>query len=179
MNPQESGAVAEVHRLIVEAAVGARTLTDDELQRVLEHVAQAGFDPDAQERVRGRLAGRAWRGRTLRGRDTLPPSELKYVWHVVERGEWPDGTTMTAYVESIKAVVLDPTSRIFVGQYERTWQLSIARESGELRGPRGSDWVLVEYRLETGHWVTALQPRDSLEAELHSPKRSVIRWLRD
>jgi hypothetical protein len=169
---------SDVDRVILEAATGARWLTADELRWVLERVAQTGFDPAALERVRGRLDGVVWQGRTLRGSDRLPPAEVKYAWHVVRQQEWPAGTGLIDYVESIRRVILDPTSGVFVGRYQRAWQLSMVRDSGDLRGPGGGDWILIEYRVDTGHWVTAYQPRVSLERALANPAREDVRWLR-
>ena len=168
----------EIDRLILDAATGRRRLTDDELQRVLEQVARVGFDPNARERVRGRLAGQVWRSQVLRGSDLLPPAEVKYVWHVLKRREWPDGTTLEDYVERIRQVILDLTSQIFTSRYQVAWQLSVVRDSGQLRGPNGTDWILIEYRVETGHWVTAYQPHKTLEDELRNPKRDNLQWLR-
>jgi hypothetical protein len=68
-----------IHQLIEAAARGERDPREDELQQIREHVAQAGFDPVARERVRGRLAGLIWQGRTLRGTDRLPPAEVHYL----------------------------------------------------------------------------------------------------
>lgn len=171
------GDLSEADRLILEAATGARQLTPDDFRHVLEHVARAGFDPNAREEVRGRLAGVVWRGVTLRGKDRLAPVEVKYVWHVLTRQEWPPGTTLAGYVDSIRKVILDDASGVFVCRYEGVWQLSVARHSADLRGPGGSDWILVEYRVATGHWVTAFQPVVALEDELRSAKRDSIRWL--
>jgi hypothetical protein len=168
---------AEAGRLILEAATGARQLSADELQQVSEHVAQAGFDPDARETVRGRLAGLAWKGRTLTGSDRLSPLEVHYLWHVVQLQEWPAGTTLEAYAESIRRVVLDPTSGVFIHRFYGAWQVGIIRESRDLRGPRGREWTLVQYRVSLGHWVTAFQPRAGL-AELSKPQWSDLRWLR-
>lgn len=108
--------LSEADELILEAATGARELAQAKLQMVLEYVAQAGFDPAALERVRGRLA-------------------------------------------------------------RTNWSLTIVRESRELRGPRGHEWVLVQYRVNWGHWVTAYQPLLGL-AELRNPNWSDVRWLR-
>ena len=167
----------EIDALIVDVATGARRATEAELQRIVEHVAQAGFDPHARERVRGRLAGAVWRGQVLRGRDQLPPAELKYLWHVVSRREWPPGTSMEDYLASIRQVILDPASGVLTSRYEGLWQLGVVRRSGDLRGPRGFEWILVEYRVATGHWVTAFQPEQGL-GELRSPRRDELRWLR-
>jgi hypothetical protein len=171
------GHLSDADRLILAAGTGLRELTPDELEHVLRHVARAGFDPGAREEVRGRLAGVVWRGRTLRGKDMLPPAEVKYVWHVLTRREWPDGTSFDDYVDSIRQVVLDPASGAFVNRYLGAWGLGIVRVSRELRGPEGHDWLLVQYRVERHHWTTAFQLEDGLE-ELRKPQWSDIRWLR-
>jgi hypothetical protein len=166
-----------VHRLIVEVASGARRLTAAEMDRVLRRVAAAGFDPHARETARGMLAGIEWRGRTLRGADRLPPMERHYLRHVLRVPEWPIGTTPDEYVASIQAVILDGTSGVYTSLYRDAPQLGVIRRSGALRGPEGTDWVLVEYRLETGHWTTAYQPLRGL-LDLKGPERGALRWLR-
>lgn len=163
-------------QLIVEAATGARSLTSDELQWVLEHVAQAGFDPTAQEIVRGELAGILWRGRVLKGRDRLLPAERHYVKHVLRRREWPTGTALVEYLESSRAVILDPRSSIFTSRYQGELQLGVVGLSARWRGPRGGRWILVEYRPRTGRWTTAYQLKRL--RELKSPGRTGLRWLR-
>jgi hypothetical protein len=167
----------EVHALIVEAASGARRLTGDELSRVLRWVADAGFDSTARETARGLLAGMAWRGRVLAGTDRLPPAERHFIRHVVQVQEWPVGTTLDDYVQSIRDIVLDDASGVFTSIYRGAPQLGVIRRAGSLRGPDGTDWVLVEYRLATGHWVTAYQPSLGLR-ELAMPQRGGLRWLR-
>lgn len=171
--------MAETDRLILEAAAGVRVLAEDELQHILAYVVQAGFDPATRERVRGRLAGVVWRAHVLRGHDRLPPVETHYLWHVVGREEWPAGTTIVQYVESIGRAILDPMSGVFTSQYQGAWQLGIAGGTSGIRGPRGGDWLLVEYRIAMGHWVTAYQPKDDVRTALmRNPRRSDVRWLR-
>src|SRR5215217_1943259 len=98
--------------------------------------------PHARETVRGRLAGVVWQGRVLRGSDRLPPEELKYLWHAVVNGEWPVRTTQAEYVASLRSVILDPATAIFVGLRQGTLQGSFVRRSRPLQGPRGKHWPL-------------------------------------
>lgn len=168
---------SEADRLILGAVSGGRALSDSELERVLEHVARAGFDPNARERVRGRLAGFNWQGRVLAGADLLSPAEKHYVWHVLHNQEWPQGTSLQEYLDSIRQVILDPTSGVFTSEYQGAAQLGVVRESRELRGPAAFAWVLVEYRVDRGHWMTAFQPSVGLPA-LQGPNRSDLRWWR-
>jgi hypothetical protein len=163
--------------LIREAATGARRLTPDELRRVLGHIAQAGFDPNGQERARGRLAGIPWQGRIIEGSDALPPADAHYLRHVIVKQEWPDGTTLAGYIASIREVILDPRSGVLTCRYQGALQITVVRQSGTLRGLLGFEWILVDYRVATDHWMTAFQPEEGLQ-ELRSPRREDMRWLR-
>jgi hypothetical protein len=168
----------EVDAAIVDAIRLRLVPAEGTLWAILSHVAQVGFDPTARERARGELAGIAWQGRVLRGADQIPPLERHYVKHVLMRREWPPGTSLADYVESLRAVILDPTSGVFACSYQGEAQLAVIRETGTLRGPNGLDWVLVEYRVATGHWVTAYQPEGGIQ-DLGSPRRTDLLWLRE
>ncbi len=163
--------------LITMAATGARRLAPDELRRVLEHVAQAGFDPNAREKARGRLAGVMWQGNVLKANDLLNPLEVHYLRHVLTRREWPTGTTMEAYAESIRDTILSPYCGVAASLFQGVRQLTVVSHSGPWRGPNGFDWILIDYRAGTGHWMTAFQPREGLAA-LDDPKRRGVRWIR-
>lgn len=54
-------------------------------------------------------------------------------------------------------------------------QVGIVGPSGAWRDPGGQAWILVEYRVGLGHWVTALQIDIQ---DLASPRRSDLRWLK-
>ena len=107
----------------------------------------------------------------------MPPDVRHWLLHVVVRREWPDGTTLAAYVESLRAVILDPDSGIFINWYARDLSLGFIRESREFRGPDGYDWVLVQYRVSIGHWTTGYQPRDGL-GDMSGSDWGRIAWLR-
>ena len=112
----------------------------------------------------------------MRTGDRLPPAEIHYLRHVVIQDEWPAGATLAGYVASIRAVIADPASGVLVSRFQGVWQLTVVRESRELRGPRGRDWVMVDYRLRTGHWTTAYQLRGGLP-QLEQSEREDRRWL--
>jgi hypothetical protein len=123
----------------------------------------AGFDPHAWVPARRRLAGLVWQGRVLTATDQLNPAEEHFLYHVVKLQEWPPGTSLSAYLASIRRVILDPTSGVFTNQYFGQPSLAVVRESRGLRGSGGYEWVLVQYRVGYGRWVTAHQ----LAAGLH------------
>jgi len=163
--------------LILQAAEGRRRLTPAELQRVVEHVAQMGFNLQATETARSDLTGLRWQGQVLKASDPLRPDHRHFLKHVVVDQEWPVSTNLQGYVDSIRAVILDPSAGVFTNQYLGASSLGIVRESRALRGPGGRDWVLVQYRLGWGHWVTAYQPDKGLD-ELLEPQWGDVRWLR-
>ena len=164
-------------RLILQVATGTRGLRRGELERVLEHVARAGFNLQATETARSDLAGLVWQGRVIKATDRLRPDHRHFLKHVVIDQEWPAGTSLQAYVDSVSRVIRDPTSGVFANRYLGAWSLGIIRESRDLRGPGGHDWVLVQYRLGWGHWVTAFQPDMGLD-EVLKPRWDDVRWLR-
>lgn len=174
MSENQGRPLSAIDRLILEAATGARRLPRSELLQVRAQVARAGFAPGAQARAGGALAGILWQGRPLTGSDRLTPAEVHYLRHVVLKREWPNGTTLQDYLHGIAEVVLDPTSGVLTSRYYGAWQLTF--DSGRLRGPEGYEWVLVDYRVELGHWVTPFQPGQGL-LELRSPQREEVRWL--
>lgn len=162
--------------LIKELAATGRIPTDSETEQLRTYIAQAGFDPQARERARGLLSGLDWQGRVLVGRDVLPPTDVHYLRHVVLKKEWPAGTTPTDFIDSLWQVVRSDSSGIFLSHYQSALQVGCIGHSGDNRGPGGFDWILVEYRVDTGFWVTGFQ----LEwASLISPQRTNVRWLRN
>ncbi len=166
----------DVVRLILEAAIGVRRLTEEDIRQIVEHVARVGFDPARNIRAVG-FAGMMWQGHTLHGTDLITNAERHYLRHVIKVQEWPFGTTLEDYISSIQAVIRDETSGLFTSRYRDRWQLGIVRSSRGLQGPSGAEWVLVEYRLDIGYWVTAFQLQEGL-AGLHIRQRENIRWLR-
>jgi hypothetical protein len=180
--PAASGEERAAHRLILAAATDpARRPTAEELARIARHIAGAGFDPNALERVRGNVVRTLrLRGEPMRPGDRLPPAEAHYLRHCVAQREWQSGTTLPGYPDSIARLLRDPASRFFVSRYQAAWQCGAIGPSRALRGPEGNAWILVDYRLITGHWVTAFQWGYGPEAvgdPVHDPRREEVRWL--
>ncbi len=117
--------------MVVEAATGSRGLSERELVRIAEYVAQAGFDPDQLIPARNRLRGLFWEGVPIHEGTLLPSDAHHYLLHVRRRREWPEGTTRREYQRSIRTVVTDPGSGILVSWFrDQGWQLAFVRESG-------------------------------------------------
>jgi hypothetical protein len=180
MTDQTTGRpLAEADRLILDAATGGRLLGPEELDRVVTHVAHAGFRPSFRYPVGGRLEGLVWQGRPLARSELVTVAEAHFLRRVVARQEWPIGTTLDHYLDSIRAVTRDPGSGLLVSRWhDRVWHLSIVRRSGVLRGPRGYDWLAVEYDVAAGYWATAFQVERGLAAYAADPRRREPLWLR-
>ncbi len=157
--------------------MGTRQLTPGELQGVLQHVAAAGFVPGVLGEVGRRGWGVVWQGNVLKPSDRLPAAEAHYIRHAAGVPEWPLGTSFQDYISSIRDVVLDSRSGALTSTYYGFPHLTVVRRSLDLRGPLGFAWLLVEYRVGLGHWVTAFQPRNLVDA-IRSEHRQDVRWLR-
>ncbi len=166
-----------VSDLIRVAGLGLRELSDDELRKIVEKVAKAGFNREHTSLVKPEMAGLVWKGKPLEVGERLPADEWHFVKHVLARQEWPEGTSLDEYLESLRAVIRNPESSIMVSRYQGIyWQIAFIAESGRWRGVGGSDFILVEYRDGYGFWITGFQPVD-LQKQLHV-HRSDIWWLR-
>ncbi len=167
----------DANDLIRAVSASDRPVTETELNRILDHVARAGFDEHAREAARGPLRGQMWQGQPVIGNTRLPPTVRHWLLHVQVKREWPLGTSLAGYVDSLRQVVLDPDSGVFVNTYSGEISLGIMRESRDLRGPDGYGWILVRYRVATGHWTTGFQPEAGLD-EVSKSDWGHVRWLR-
>jgi hypothetical protein len=169
--------LSAVDELILDLGLGARRATGRDLEMIRLHVAQAGFDPQATFPADRRVVGlRRANGQIIRLGDPLPTDELHYLRHVVNQQEWPLGTTFAQYEDSLRNLALRLRVGILVSEKPPFgWQLAIIGRSSTVRGPRGNEWLLVEYRVATGHWATGHQPRDGVQ---FANGRRQRRWLR-
>jgi hypothetical protein len=169
--------LSSVDQLILDLGLGARRATGRDLEAIRLHVAQAGFDRLAIFPADVRAAGLTRADSTIVQRgDLLPTAELHYLRHVVRQQEWPPGTTQAHYEDSLRNLALRLRVGILISVVPPFgWHVGIVGRTGALRGPRGFDWLLVEYRVSTGHWSTGFQPEQGLQfANLRRRRR----WLR-
>ncbi len=143
----------------------------------LADIAASGFDPAARVELPASLAGEPWRGRTLAAGEQAPVVEASYFEHVLLRGEWPDDTTLAAYLRSLRDVLLDAASGVFIARFNGADRIGAVRRSGAQRGGRGGDWIVVAYDPALRHWVAGWQPKDGLAA-IAGGDWSDVSWLR-
>lgn len=152
-------------------------LGESDLGRLVDHIATAGFDPVSRQYSDPRLVGLRWRSQMLTESVIMSSAEVHFLRHVVARREWPIGTSLERYERSIGELIGDPATGIFASLYRGGQQFGFIRRSRELLGPEGLDWVLVEYRVKSGYWITAFQLND-VPGHLAKPVRRNVRWLR-
>lgn len=165
--------------LILDIATTGRDPTDGEVRRIRADVAAAGFDPNATSRAGSLAHGLLWAGMVVQSYDRLNVTVAHYLRHAVAGQEWPRETTIAEYVSSLRAVIEDQRSGIYLSRYAGVWSVAFVGRTGVWRGIRGNAWTLVEYRPEYGFWVTGFQPRDGLDHVSESVQRTAGRWLRE
>lgn len=159
---------------VVEGWYRGGAIVPEEVEIVRQHIATAGFDPAALDRIDRRVEALGYPIGSL-----CSTEELHYLRHVVAQQEWPAGTTQAEYVQSLRELVLDPNSRLLVSQYRHYGRhVSVVGRSGNRRGAQGFEWCMVEYRVATGRWVTAFQLRDGL-SHFAKQTRQGARWVQD
>lgn len=169
--------LSPVDQLILDIAVGARAPTGRELVSIRRHIAAAGFDPHAHFPPNRRVIGLPWSGgAVVHAGARIPTVELHFLRHVVAQGEWPPGTTPTQYVRCLRDLADHSRAGILISMIPPFgWHVAIVGRTEAWRGPRGFDWMLVEYRVSSGYWATGFQLRDGLRFFI--PRRHK-RWLR-
>ena len=166
-----------VDQLILDIVDGRYRPTGRDLEAIRRHVAQAGFDPNASLPADPRVVGlpRAT-GSLVRLGELIPTAELHFLRHVVRQEEWLPGTSQMQYENSLANLAASRRVGILLRQVAHFgWHVTIVGRSGSLKGRLGSDWMIVEYRVNDGFWATGYQPRDGLLFANRRPRR---RWLR-
>jgi hypothetical protein len=166
-----------IDQLILDIIDEVRRPTGQDLEEVRLHVARAGFDPTIVLPADPRIVGlKRGNGQLVGLGDPIPTAELHFLRHVVRQQEWPKGTTESQYERSLGDLAASLRAGMLVRQIAHFgWHVTIVGRSANLKGPLGSDWMIVEYRVNDGSWVTGYQPRDGLLFANRRPRR---RWLR-
>jgi hypothetical protein len=164
--------------LIRVAGLGFRELSPSELNKVVEKVGLLGLNQDPIKKIDHSIAGLMWNGKILQKGDMISPEEAHYLKHVVVNGEWPIGTTLSEYSNSLRETILNPNSSIFISKFDGNWQIGFIGKSSKWQGKEGYPNILVEYRVKYSYWVTGFQPEDILN-QVNSNNRNGIVWVRN
>lgn len=150
------------------------------VERIAERASRRGFDTAARIKAGKVIADKKleWEGRVVGRDDRLPTDVQHFLKHVLARKEWPAGTDLEAYLASVREVIEDPETGVFVNRFggRGREQIGFVRRAKDLAGPNSKGWVLVEYVLETGFVHTAFQPEDGYAGIFAN--RRIVRWLR-
>lgn len=123
---------------LIRRAFAGGDLSEEEKRHIAEHASERGFDPEGVERLGGRATSYLRRqGEDARGSERRPPAEVHYFRHAGFRQEWPEGTTLQNYLQSIREVLTDPDTGIFLSRRARFAFTGLGPHDGRLsRGDR-------------------------------------------
>lgn len=164
----------EPNRLKREWLNPERVPTEEEIKRILDHVAKAQFSTRVVP-VDRRIVGQVFQGKRLAKNE---PSILAHLAKrvLVER-QWVDNVTPDEYVAHLRTAVLDAEARkvIYIGKDGRLYAgfLAINKLPAKLLADGSQDFVWVVYAADYGTIVTGYQV-SGLE-KINLPPD--VRWL--
>ncbi|MDP9382968.1 MAG: hypothetical protein M3Q29_23095, partial [Chloroflexota bacterium] len=110
-------------------------------------------------------------------RTQLDRGQEHYDRHVRDGLEWPVGTSRGEYDASIRRVIGDRNTDIFLSLYEGDPRVTFhSRTLDSERGPEGEDYIVVDYSIREARWMTAFQTRHTVERFMNRGTRSNARW---
>jgi hypothetical protein len=129
---------------------------DPDISDLVQRIGESGQLAAADELVRIR---------DYFGRRVLPslPNRrvrMKHDQHVVTREEWPSDTTEVEYLESLRTIVTDWRSGVYLArdEIEGTWTLYfVGRVRRSWRGRMTGQRVVVLFNGEQQFWITGFQ----------------------
>lgn len=167
---------AAIAALVQDLGESGRGATADELLWLRSYLAGHVLRRPSLTRD-DELTGLPWRGRIFAPGDLLPRAEAKFLKHVVDRREWPDGTTLEAFMSSLERAVRNP-SGVYLERDAGDWKLTCVARSGRRRGGGGGSHIVVVFMPAKGLWVTGYQPAGGLRQIERSGRLAGGRWLR-
>lgn len=165
-----------VDRLIRELIGSGQAATAHEIERIVERMATAPFEPGTR-RVPVKHRGLTYLGHTLSDR------EESLFYHLVKRvlleRQWPEGTMASQYLVDLRRAVRDPAARLAL--YTR-WGGAMAATvtptghivPSDRSGPRSLPQMLVIYSADRGTMVTGYEISALGAATI--PRE--VRWLK-
>ena len=149
-----------VHLLISEIIQSNRVATDQEIDRIIKHMADAPFN-DHLIPVPIELRDQVYFGRRLGTRaDSLTVHVLA---RVLADRQWRAGTTPAEFCADVQSAILHPSARLIVYQRRSGYIAAILSENivpTVRRGSRSLPLLFVVYSLERGSIISAYQASD-------------------
>jgi hypothetical protein len=165
-----------VNRLIMNLAESRREASDEEIQRIREHVAAVGFESGHHTKAGPRIAGLVWDGKRIQSSDRMNNGVVHYLRHVIARQEWSSDTSFDEYVTCLRTTVIDSSGGILLHRLHDVWHLTFVSAADRHRGPAGGAWIAVGYGVNYGYWITGYQPKLGLHRFVTDTAKGE-RWL--
>ncbi len=133
-----------------------RVVSERELEDLIEMVRDAGWDP----------------------RDYTSGERYHFHQHVELEREWPQGTSLQEYNESIRRLIEDPQTDVALSRHQGYLRVTFHGPTlASERGQAGQPYMVVEYSVERGYWATAFQTEEEVDTFFERGRRSEVVWL--
>ena len=149
---------SEVDALIVEPVEQDRQATEEELARIVAHVAEAPFSSRpvrVPRRIRERLAQAACSPVASR----LPSLELHLLERVHADKQWPVGTTAARYLDDLHRAVQHLAAQIWTYRYRGDPFIAFLAPSHVTGGRWPEPFLFVAYNARFGCIITGFQTK--------------------
>jgi hypothetical protein len=151
--------------LITELVAQCRQASNEELERILGHVAKATFSSRPLP-VDERLWGILYQGEVLDQESRLPSVEGHLLKRVYVERQWPAGTTVEEYVTDLHRAARHPQARIWTYWHAGSPCVGILSPSHVENVPEPQAYIVVVYdarfsRIRTGFQASGV---DSIPA---------------
>lgn len=177
--PPPSLGVHRLRLLVDQLWRTGQAVTTEEIRMVRDVVARRGYDPAGTKRTLGRMTGQTWSGGIIAAGDAIPTAERDFILHARINQEWPTGTSLNEFIESLRSAVLDPDGGVFLAPSSRGgYELTFIARKANLRGPSGSGWILVGYEVDDGWWMAGFQPSSGMNYVEGRTRLRSGRWLK-
>lgn len=145
----------DVDALIIELVNSGRQATEEELARIIAHVAQAPFASHLVRPPRWLRDALAERGITLPAR--VPADEFHLLRRIYLDKQWPPGTTVETYVQDLQQAVRHPEAEIWTYRYYGAPAIGFLAPSHVPGTSVSTPFLFVAYNPQYGTLVTGYQ----------------------
>jgi hypothetical protein len=162
-----------VDRLIRDLLISGREPTPAEVQRVVERIASAPFNP-REIAVDPDLIGRDYLGQRI---PAHAPASLAHLWkRVLVDEQWAEGTTIDEYLADLRISMRDGQPQVMIAVIRDSPSagvLALNQVPAERRGLNAGPLVFVGYSVNGGMITTGYQTVD--QSRIRLPRNA--RWL--
>ena len=145
-----------VDALILSLIAASRQASEDELQRIVTHLAQASFAPRLVRLTRWLRDQLATRGVALQG-DKVSAVEAHLLKRIHLDRQWPPDATADDYLADLHRAMLHPAAQVWTYRYYGEPMIGFLSPSHMQNVPSPQPFIFVAYNPRYGAIVTGYQ----------------------